>query len=355
MLTCEVPPTSGKIVFEGRDITGMSVTDVCQLGLTKSYQVNQLFNRLTVRENMTIAALAELRGKFRLDLLRSMPRIRGLREQVEHTLALVELAGAARHAGGAAGLRREAPARDRPGARLVAQPAAARRAARRHEPARAGARRCELLKSIGQRPHHDRHRPRHGCAVRAGRAHHRAAGGPRAGRGHAGRDQAQRRGAGSLSRRRARRRCTHEPARSRAGSTATTAIRTSCSTCRCGSRERGRGAARPQRRRQEHDAEEPDGRGDAAHRLGQARRRRDRRQEEPRHRARRHAAGARGAAHLRQPRRRGEPGARRAHRAEALAARAHLRDVPAPEGAARAAAAPTCPAASSRCWRSRAR
>ena len=70
MLTCEVPPTSGRIVFEGRDITGMSVTDVCQLGLTKSYQVNQLFTRLTVRENLTIAALAELRGKFRLDLFR---------------------------------------------------------------------------------------------------------------------------------------------------------------------------------------------------------------------------------------------------------------------------------------------
>ena len=71
MLTCEVPPTSGKIMFEGRDITGMSVTDVCQLGLTKSYQVNQLFTRLTVRENLTIAALAELRGKFRLDLFRN--------------------------------------------------------------------------------------------------------------------------------------------------------------------------------------------------------------------------------------------------------------------------------------------
>ena len=61
-------------MFEGRDITGMSVTDVCQLGLTKSYQVNQLFNRLTVRENLTIAALAELRGKFRLDLFRKPAR-----------------------------------------------------------------------------------------------------------------------------------------------------------------------------------------------------------------------------------------------------------------------------------------
>ena len=62
MLTCEVPPTAGRIVFEDRDITGIDVTDVCQLGLTKSYQVNQLFTRLTVRENMTIAALAEKRG-----------------------------------------------------------------------------------------------------------------------------------------------------------------------------------------------------------------------------------------------------------------------------------------------------
>ncbi len=91
MLTCEVPPSSGTIRFEGRDITGMSVTDVCQLGLTKSYQINQLFNRLTVRENLTISALAELRGKFRLDLLRSLDKFPGLHEQVEHTLELVDL------------------------------------------------------------------------------------------------------------------------------------------------------------------------------------------------------------------------------------------------------------------------
>jgi branched-chain amino acid transport system permease protein len=93
MLTCEIHPSSGSITFEGRDITGLSVTDVCQLGLTKSYQVNQLFNRLTVRENLTIAALAELRGKFKLDILHSMSKIRGLREQVERTLDLVNLTG----------------------------------------------------------------------------------------------------------------------------------------------------------------------------------------------------------------------------------------------------------------------
>jgi branched-chain amino acid transport system permease protein len=92
MLTCEIRPTSGRILFEGRDITGMSVTDVCQLGLTKSYQVNQLFTGLTVRENIVIAALAELRGKFRLDMLRGRDKISGLNEQVERTLELVDLA-----------------------------------------------------------------------------------------------------------------------------------------------------------------------------------------------------------------------------------------------------------------------
>ena len=95
MLTCEIHPTSGQIVFEGRDITGMEVTDVCQLGLTKSYQVNQLFTRLTVRENLTISALAELRGKFRLDIFRLPRNIPGLDQQVERTLTLVDLTGRA--------------------------------------------------------------------------------------------------------------------------------------------------------------------------------------------------------------------------------------------------------------------
>ena len=91
MLTCEIQPSSGAILFEGRDITGRGVTEVCQTGLTKSYQVNQLFNRLTARQNVMISALAERRGSFRLDVLRDPARIPGLIELVDHTLGLVEL------------------------------------------------------------------------------------------------------------------------------------------------------------------------------------------------------------------------------------------------------------------------
>ena len=91
MLTCETAPTSGRIVLEGRDITGMSVSDVCQLGLTKSYQLNQLFDRLTVRQNLRVAALARIRGKFKLDLFRSVEHVPGLDGLVDQTLALVNL------------------------------------------------------------------------------------------------------------------------------------------------------------------------------------------------------------------------------------------------------------------------
>ncbi|HEY6519943.1 MAG TPA: branched-chain amino acid ABC transporter ATP-binding protein/permease [Roseiarcus sp.] len=91
MLTCETAPTSGKIIFEGKDITGMSVTDVCQLGLTKSYQINQLFDHLTVRQNLRVAALSKIRGKFKLDLFRSLHSVPGLDDQVDQTLALVNL------------------------------------------------------------------------------------------------------------------------------------------------------------------------------------------------------------------------------------------------------------------------
>src|SRR6185312_14111185 len=144
MLTCEVIPSSGKIVFDGRDITDLDVADACQVGLTKSYQINQLFERLTVRQNLTIAALGEIRGKFRLDMFRSLAKVPGLDARVESTAA-----------------------RDRAGAGDIAQPVAARRAACRHE--HAGARRDRGPAQI-DRPgtHDDHHRPRHGFAVRTG-------------------------------------------------------------------------------------------------------------------------------------------------------------------------------------------
>ena len=203
MLTCEIPPTSGRIVFEGRDITGMNVTDVCQLGLTKSYQVNQLFTGLTVRENVVIAALARIARKIPARSVSQHRQDSGVARAGATHPRTGQSRLATRHAGVRTRLRRKAAAGNRIGARDIAEPAASRRTARRHEPARA--RRDRQAAEVDQPgPHHDHYRSRHGCAVRTRRTRHRAAGRPGAGRRHAGRNQEQRHGAGSLSRRPAR-------------------------------------------------------------------------------------------------------------------------------------------------------
>ncbi len=114
LLTGEVAPSAGSISFHGRDITESNVTRVCQLGLTKSYQVNQLFTKLSVRENIIIAALSERRGRFRPDLFARLVR----RFRTACTGRGDAAAGEPRRPRGRAGKRarlwREAPARDRP-------------------------------------------------------------------------------------------------------------------------------------------------------------------------------------------------------------------------------------------------
>ena len=92
MLTGELATTSGQVFFRGHEITGIGVTAVCQLGMSKSYQINQLFEQLTVRQNATIPVLARRRGRFRLDMLRGMHKLKPLAEQVEAAVALVGLA-----------------------------------------------------------------------------------------------------------------------------------------------------------------------------------------------------------------------------------------------------------------------
>jgi branched-chain amino acid transport system permease protein len=91
MLAGELPATEGRVFFRGQDITGVGVTAVCQLGMSKSYQINQLFESLTVRQNLEIPVLARARGRFRADMLRRLHFLEGMDEQVNAALELVGL------------------------------------------------------------------------------------------------------------------------------------------------------------------------------------------------------------------------------------------------------------------------
>ena len=49
-------PTAGRILYHGRDITRLAQYRVCRLGLTKSHQITSIFPKLSVFENVRLAA-----------------------------------------------------------------------------------------------------------------------------------------------------------------------------------------------------------------------------------------------------------------------------------------------------------
>lgn len=91
MLAGEIEPTEGEVFMRGQNITGIGVTQVCQMGMSKSYQVNELFDALTVRQNILMSVLGQKRGAFRFDALASLESDRGYMDQVEASMELVEL------------------------------------------------------------------------------------------------------------------------------------------------------------------------------------------------------------------------------------------------------------------------
>jgi len=52
-----LPPTSGSVVFAGRDITGLRPDQVCGAGIGRTFQIVKPFPDLTVLENVMVGAL----------------------------------------------------------------------------------------------------------------------------------------------------------------------------------------------------------------------------------------------------------------------------------------------------------
>ena len=64
MLTKFVKPTSGRIVFNGRDITGNSPAAIARMGMVRSFQISAVFPHLSVRENVRVALQRRLGNSF---------------------------------------------------------------------------------------------------------------------------------------------------------------------------------------------------------------------------------------------------------------------------------------------------
>jgi branched-chain amino acid transport system ATP-binding protein len=58
LITGQLVPDSGTVLFKGKKINGLAPHIICRRGISRSYQVVNIFNRLTVFENVQIAVLS---------------------------------------------------------------------------------------------------------------------------------------------------------------------------------------------------------------------------------------------------------------------------------------------------------
>lgn len=89
LITGVIAPSSGRILFNGEDITNLGPKEVARKKLIRSYQITQIFDSMTVLKNVLIAIMAD-KGKT-YDFWSSMDDYPELRDKAEDILYLVGL------------------------------------------------------------------------------------------------------------------------------------------------------------------------------------------------------------------------------------------------------------------------
>ena len=91
LLTGRYRPDRGRVVFDGRDITGLAPRRIAAMGVARSFQLMNLFDEFSVLENVMIALPGVRAHGFNVtqDLLADSAAV----DQAAHVLAQVGLAG----------------------------------------------------------------------------------------------------------------------------------------------------------------------------------------------------------------------------------------------------------------------
>jgi branched-chain amino acid transport system ATP-binding protein len=66
LITGHLKPDKGRIVFKGEDIAGLRPYKICRKGISLSFQIVNLFHRMSVFENVQAAVLSRRRKTFNL-------------------------------------------------------------------------------------------------------------------------------------------------------------------------------------------------------------------------------------------------------------------------------------------------
>lgn len=98
LLSGRMTPTEGKILFEGQDITGLPPHRISRMGVSRSFQLNNIFNEMTVRENVEVALTAYHGQSRRWSNIAS--RNRPIQQEADTLLERLSLTGLAQRRAG---------------------------------------------------------------------------------------------------------------------------------------------------------------------------------------------------------------------------------------------------------------
>jgi branched-chain amino acid transport system ATP-binding protein len=88
LLSGALRASSGKVEFEGRDVTNVAQHEFAHMGIAKSFQITNVFPQLTTRENVRVGLQAFV---SRYNMWRPRAKLPGLTEKADALLALVGL------------------------------------------------------------------------------------------------------------------------------------------------------------------------------------------------------------------------------------------------------------------------
>jgi len=89
LLTKFLVPTSGQILFNGKDITGAKPAEIARMGVIRSFQISAVFPHLTVLENVRIGLQRDLGNSFHF--WQSEKSLNKLNDRAMQLLAEVDL------------------------------------------------------------------------------------------------------------------------------------------------------------------------------------------------------------------------------------------------------------------------
>lgn len=96
-------PESGKIYLDGEDITGLKPYQICEKGITRTYQVIKLFSGMSVLDNVMVGMHSKLKRNFWQDVFHSKKMRVTEKAALEKAHALLNLVGLEKYASYPAG------------------------------------------------------------------------------------------------------------------------------------------------------------------------------------------------------------------------------------------------------------